>query len=286
MTVGATGATIAADDSTTVEMRILGADPAAEGEARHPAKGFVHYLLGDDRSNWSRNVAGFERVTFSEVLSRIDVAYYGRDRQLEYDFIVKPGADPDVIRIGFEGHRDIRISEGDLVLATSQGELIHNKPLVYQQSSRGRDLIAARYVELADGEIGFDLGDYDTNLPLFIDPIIEFSTFLGGDGAENATDVTVDLQGNVYVTGPLNSTDFPTANPVQGEFSGGLFDCFVSKLSPDGSELIFSTYFGGSSTDDCRGVAVDFEGNVIIVGQTLSGPSGGERLSNGAQGFC
>src|SRR5262249_36711822 len=128
---------------------------------------------------------------------------------------------------------------------------------------------------LAENTVGFDIGSYDHNATLVIDPILSYSTFLGGNGDDDARAITTDSLGNIYVTGTTTSTNFQTANPLQPNAAtqdptAGISDAFVTKLNPAGTVLIYSTYFGGSSDDDSNAIAVDAAGNVVIAGMTSS----------------
>lgn len=260
-----------ASPSASINMKLQNADSKARNLTGPALPGTSNYFTGNKSAGWRRNVSGYANITYQNVYPNIDVTYYGHGRSLEYDFILRPGSDLGNIRMKFEGHQGIRVDkEGALTLDAGQGELRHRKPVAFQEIDGRRTPVNATYVLSAANEVGFKVDAYDRQRTLYIDPIVDFSTYLGGNGADNPTDVTVDVYGSIYVTGPTNSSDFPLARPLQKEPAGGLFDCFVSKFSADGSRLIYSTYFGGSGTDDCRGIAVDALGHAYIAGQTLS----------------
>ncbi|MCP5111482.1 MAG: hypothetical protein GY953_11675, partial [bacterium] len=194
--------------------------------------------------------------------------YYGNQGELEFDFVVAPGADPDRIALRFPGLSEPRIGEdGSLSLDGGEGELKLRPPVVYQNVDGERVLLAANYVRQPDGRIGFDLADYEGTLPLVIDPVLSFASYLGGSLEETAAAVVTDAEGNRYLTGATQG-DFPATNSLQGSFGGS--EAFVTKMSADGSTLLYSTYIGGSGDDVGLGIDVDAGGNVYLTGATRS----------------
>jgi hypothetical protein len=262
-----------ADAQSVVRMKLIGADPAPQMEGLDRLPGRSNYLIGRDESRWRRNVASFAKVRYRSVYPGIDLIYYGNQRQLEYDFVVAPSADPQMIRLGFEGADQIEIdAQGDLVLQTAYGEVRQRKPLAYQEADGVRQEIASRYVLKGNREVGFELGEYDRTRPLVIDPVLAYSTYLGGSSGELTGSIAVDGAGNAYVTGITYSSDFPTADPLQPNpgADNDLGDVFVTKLNREGTELVYSTYLGGSDYDDSDGIAVDEDGNAYLTGRTQS----------------
>jgi cysteine-rich repeat protein len=206
----------------------------------------------------------------------VDLLFHGSNqRQLEYDFLVSPGADPGRIRLGFEGASRPKLDgEGSLVLRTPEGELIERAPVAYQEIGRKRRPVAIRYAIERQREVVFRVGAYDRNKPLIIDPVLQYSIFLGGTSGEYGMAIAVDGAGNAYVTGTTSSHDFPTLNPFQGSLAGypgtvNTNDAFVTKFNPDGS-LAYSTYLGGTSADVGFGIAVDASGSAYVTGETSS----------------
>jgi hypothetical protein len=250
-------------------MTLAGSGPArAAGEDQLPGK--VNYFMGNDSTKWHRDMATFAKVRYPGVYPGIDVVYYGNQGRLEYDFIVTPGADPGAITLAFTGAKIDTKKDGDLVLATAGGSLSMHRPYIYQEIDGAKHPIAGGYAKRADGRIGFAVGPYDTKRPLVIDPVLLYSTYLGGTGSDDAaTAIAVDQSGNVYVTGQTTSTDFPTQQGEQAA-SGGGYDAFVAKIDPSGSALVYSTYFGGSGDDWGAGIAVDASGQAHVVGRTKS----------------
>ncbi len=207
--------------------------------------------------------------------------YHGNQRLLEYDFVLAPGADPRAIDLRFLGAKKLSVNgEGALVIKLGESEVIEHAPVVYQEIAGHRQTVAGRYVLRGRGRVGFNLGTYDKSQSLVIDPPLVYSTFLGStspDASENDTGwrIAVDASGNAYVAGWTNSPNFPTANPFQGTFSGGgahdyYGDVFVSKLNATGSDLVYSTYLGGSDDDRSGGIAVDPSGSAYVEGITSS----------------
>jgi hypothetical protein len=252
-----------------VRTRLLGANarPVVEGQQELPGRS--HYFVGSDRKRWRKDVPQYARVEYKDVYPGVSLAYYGNQGQLEYDFVVKPGADPGSIRLGIEGADEIKVdADGNLHVCLPGGEMLQRAPVVYQEISGTRKLIAGRFVLRGRAEVGFEVGPYVTGRQLVLDPVLIYSTYLGGS-AEDLGHVAVDASGSAYVAGYTTSTDFPTANALQAE-NHGFYDAFVAKLNPAGSALVYSTYLGGSISEYATGIAVDASGNAYITGSTTS----------------
>jgi len=253
----------------TIRMRLVGSGPAvASGENELPGK--ANYFVGNDPAKWRRDVPTFAKVRYRGVYKGIDVVYYGSQGRLEYDFIVSPGTDPNLVDLAFMGTTVDITHDGDLVLATASGSLSMLRPYIYQEIDGAKRTIPGNYVKRADGRIGFAVGSYDPTHQLVIDPVLLYSTYLGGSGTEAAAAIAVDQSGNVYITGQTSSLDFPKQNPQQSGFGGGPNDAFVAKIDPSGSTLVYSTYFGGNGDDFGAGIAVDASGNAYVAGRTKS----------------
>lgn len=256
---------------TNLRMRLVGGNPKSRISGRDPLPGTSNYLLGNNPSKWHSKVPGYSSVLCHDVYPGIDLAYYGNDGGLEYDFVVRPGANPGAIRLAFSGQDHIEVGKnGDLRLSTKSGNVTHRLPVMYQENNGKRKQIAGRYVLCGKDQVAFEVSRYDPRRELVVDPVISFSSFLGGNGADNSNDITIDAVGNIYITGETNSSNFPTANAFQSDFKGGLFDCFVTKLTPDASSIVYSTYLGGSDNDEGHGIAVNLLGEAYIVGMTRS----------------
>src|SRR6266542_3161600 len=259
-------------------MKLIGADPAPQMEGLDRLPGRSNYIIGRDASGWRRNVESFAKVRYRSVYPGIDLIYYGNQRQIEYDFVVAPGADPNVIRLGFVGLDQVNIdAQGDLVLKTANGEIRQRKPVAYQEVDGIRREITCSYALKDKQEVGFELGEYDHTRPLVIDPVMAYSTYLGGGSDANYPgSIAVDAAGNAYVTGVTYALDFPTSNPLQPNPAGN-GDVFVAKLNPEGSALVYSTYLGGGDDrlpfdddEDPKGIAVDRFGCLYLAGTTAS----------------
>lgn len=253
-----------------LRMRLVDANPAAAKSGLEGLRGKVNYLLGNDRSQWRRNISTYAKVRYDNVYPGVDLVYYGNQRELEYDFIVAPGADPKAINLSFDGADELIVdAQGDLILRSADGAVLRlRKPFVYQDIDDSRREISATYV-LDGPRVRFQIAEYDAGQPLVIDPVLVYSTRLGGTGGDAGYAIALDSAGNAYVTGDTASTNFPGAKPLQRSLRGST-DVFVAKLSADGSKLIYSTYFGGSDADVGYGIAVDAAGSAYITGDTRS----------------
>lgn len=263
--------------SCMLRMKLVGASDAARTTALDELSGKTNYFIGNDPKKWRTNVPTYSSVKFHNVYPGVDVLYYGNRRELEYDFIVAPGASFKPIGMAFEGARRIRLdASGDLVIETPIGEVRQHKPLIYQQASGIKQEISGRYVIRGEGEVGFEVGDYDPSRAVVIDPVLVYSTSIGGLANDSANAVAVDAAGNAYLTGMTTSFDFPTVNPFQRNlglpavFVGVATDAFIVKLNPSGTAIVYSTYLGGVSSDVAKAIAVDATGNAYVTGFAAS----------------
>lgn len=250
--------------SEPVTMRLLGARRTnVNGLDELPGKS--NYFIGNDPAKWHVNIPTYTKVKYDDVYPGIDLVYYGNQQQLEYDFLVSPGADPRAIGLELKvgnSKRGVRIdANGDLVIHTTSGDVRWLKPVVYQPSSTvARQSVSARFVLLAKNRIGFKLGSYDKTRPLVIDPVLSFSSYLGGSASEIATDVAVDSLGNSYVAGPT----------CTGFSAGEGCNAIVTKINSTGTAVIYSSVFGGNEDDRANSVAVDAFGQAYVTGSTCS----------------
>src|SRR5207249_2558033 len=217
------------DGGTVLGMQLRGGNTAAPAAGLGELPGRVNYLLGNDPSHWHTDIATYARVEYHGVYDGIDLAYYGNQRQLEYDFIVAPGADPGAIRLGFAGADRLEIDGGgDLVVHAGGGQVRQHQPLIYQEVDGVRRDVAGGY-ELQHGQqVGFRLGAYDATRPLVIDPVLSYSTYLGGTGLDAGEGIAVDGSGSAYITGETQSADFPTTTGALNTSLGGTIDAFVT----------------------------------------------------------
>lgn len=272
-----------ADKVSALEMRLLGASPNSAFESDDPLWGKSNYFIGNDPGKWITDASTFASVRQRNVYEGVDIIYYGNQQQLEYDFVVAPNADPRQINLSFNGARRIATDEnGDLVIGladlqqSDRRQLRMHKPVVYQEVNGKRRYIEAGYSirnQQFDGNqstVSFKLGDYDSHLPLVIDPLVDYSTYYGGSGTDIGYGIAVDKDGYVYVTGQTSSLNFPLKNAFQTTRDGAT-DAFVMKLSQNGLSVIFSTYIGGRNPGDKgASIVVDQTGNIYLTGETNS----------------
>jgi hypothetical protein len=269
-------------------MQLIGANPTAQVEGLEELPGKANYFLGNDPKKWRTDVSTYGKVKYHDVYPGIDLLYYGRQQQLEYDLVLSHGADPRSIRLSFEGADKLEVDpQGNLVLHTASGELVQHAPHIYQEVGNRKRTIPGRYIlvqsqhsELSTDhlpgipqQVAFQMDGYDPHRALVIDPVLVYSTYLGGSGNDGGSSIAVDITGNAYFTGGTGSIDFPTANAFQpalgaGGIAGG--DAFVGKLNAAGSALVYSTYLGGSGGEGGSGIAVDTAGNAYLTGLTSS----------------
>lgn len=257
--------------SRVLSIKLVGSNPNPRVAGREQLPGKANYFVGNDPKKWRTNVPTYAEVRHEAVYPGVDLVYHGNQQQLEYDFIVAPYADPESIRLGFEGADKVEIDDrGDLVLQTAGGQIRQLRPFVYQEVNGLRKEISGDYVPKGKHEVGFELGAYDPARPLVIDPVLLYSTYLGAGGEDSGNGIAVDSSGNAYVTGDTSSINFATAGSLQSAYGGGSADAFVVKLNAAGNALVYSTYLGGGGTDQGNGIAVDSSGNAYVTGLTSS----------------
>jgi Beta-propeller repeat len=257
--------------SAVLRMNLVGANPAARVAGQNELEGRVNYFIGNDPAKWRRELPTFRRVRYAEVYPGIDVVYYGNQRRLEYDFVVGPGRSVRAIGLEFTGADKVEVDAetGDLLIGVGGESIRQHKPIVYQEIKGERREIEGRYAIRSGGRVGFEVGQYDANAALIIDPVLEYSTFLGGNYGAQGLAIAVNSTGNAYVTGVTGSTNFPTVNPVQSTLRGTA-DVFVTKLNASGSAVVYSTYLGGNNEEYGYGIAVDSTGSAYVTGSTFS----------------
>ncbi|HET9046511.1 MAG TPA: SBBP repeat-containing protein [Casimicrobiaceae bacterium] len=254
-----------------VTLTFPGAEPTSRLVAERAVASTSNYFAGDDASLRIVGIPHFERVRRTELYPGIDLVYYGSQGAMEFDFVVAPGADPARIRLCFQGVERIALdADGDLVLHTQAGDLRQHRPAIFQQEGASRRRIEGRYVLIGDNEAAIGVDDYNHAAALVIDPVLSYSTFLGGRrGYEAGTAIAVDAAGNAYVTGTTDSTDFPLISGYDTRLANGDQDVFVAKLNATGTALVYSTYLGGAKGIDYpTAIAVDAQGNAYVTGST------------------
>jgi uncharacterized protein (TIGR03437 family) len=254
-----------------VRMSLHGANPKAAGKGELPRASTSNYFRGADARQWKSGVPHFGRVRFREVYPGVDLVYYGNPAELEYDFVVAPGADWSQIAFSLDGAKPRLGEDGSLILTTAAGEVRQPRPVLYQEKDSRRIAVAGGYRLLEGERIGFYVDGYDSRLALTIDPVLQFSTFYGGRIRESANAIALDAAGNVYVAGVATSPDFPISVGAYQRVVAGGNDIFVAKLNATGTEIIYSTLVGGSSEESGAFLAVDNAGNAYVSGTTRSG---------------
>jgi uncharacterized repeat protein (TIGR01451 family) len=257
---------------TLLRMKLVESNPSPRVAQTDELPGRSHYIIGRDPRNWHTQVPRYARVKYEDVYPGVDLVYYGNQQQLEFDFIVAPGADPDAIELAFEGCNRIRVDNGDLLLESGGGEVRLKAPVIYQEIDGRRVEIPGGYSKTGSDRVAFRLGAYDSSKPLVVDPIVVFSTYLGGSSQDLALGIAVGYDGVPYITGYTASIDFPTTGAHQPACATNVIDgypycedAFITKLGS------YSTYLGGTSVDVATGIAVRREtGEAYVTGWTRS----------------
>lgn len=256
---------------SVISMRVVGGKRVAPS-AFGTAHGSNNYFTGSDSGRWRTGVQSYGAARYENVLPGVSLIYYGRrDRELEYDLELATGADPASIELAFDGVESIELAtDGSALLHLPQGRALRKlPPIAYQTGADGtRVAVSSRYL-VRNGHLAFALGAYDTARALVIDPVLTYSTYLGGGSTDEAFATATDASGNTYVVGYTASTLFPTISPEQPRHGGGTDDAFVAKLDPTGS-FIYSTFLGGNGADVAYAVAADSAGNAYVTGVTFS----------------
>ena len=261
--------------AAVLRMNVLGANPRATVSGIGELPGRSNYFVGSDPSRWRAGIPTYGGVRYEAIYPGIDLLFHGSNQQqLEYDFEVGPGADPALIGLRFEGSKATKLDrDGNLMLRTSSGDVIERAPVAYQDIDGTRRAVAARFERRGKHEYGFRVAAYDRQRPLVIDPVLVYSTYLGGTEYDEADAVALDAFGNAYVGGGTCSANFPTSNPLKADLATNDCDAFVAKLSPAGDVLLYSTYIGGfnpGAGESVNGIAVDGSGSAFITGRTCA----------------
>ena len=253
-----------------LSMHLAGAGTGAQAEGRELLAARSHYLRGRDKSGWLRDVPHYGRVRYGDVYPGIDIEYYGSAGTIEFDLIVAPGANPQQVRMQFDGAQEIEVNaEGDLVLRSGERELRHRQPVIYQKIEGEKVDVAGSYVLEDDETVTFRLASYDTSRPLVIDPLIEWQETIGGSGDDQFNSVAIGPDGTIHVAGTTESSDIPTEGGWGTQPQGGPSDAYVATLRPDGT-LMNATFLGGSGRDQANDIVVDPNGVIYVIGTTNS----------------
>ena len=259
----------------TIRLQLVGASGHAQASGADQLPGVANYMIGNDPSHWHTNLPTYAKVKYTSVYPGVDLVYYGNQSQLEYDFVLAPKANSEAIRLQFAGATRLNLAaNGDLQVSAPHGAIAFDHPTIYQLIEGQREPVQGRFKLLANNQVGFALGRYDHSQPLLLDPVLTYSTYLGGSNDAGAFTVAVDNMGAAYVAGVTTSSSFPVTT---GSFQNTIKDsltAFVSKLNPTGTALVYSTYLGGSGNPDfgeaVYGITVDRSGDAYMVGGTGS----------------
>ena len=267
------------EKAAVLRMKLTGANANARVKGEEQLQGRVNYLVGNNRDRWRTGIPTFRQVHYDNVWQGVDMVWYGTQSELEYDFVVNPGSDVSQVRLSFEGAGEMRIDEsGNLVMSSSGEEVVHRAPVLYQQVQQERVVVPGRYVLKGTDEIGFEVGDYDRSKPLVIDPVLIYSSYLGGSSIDEGFAVAADGSGQAYIAGETSSDEvtFPLKNAIQGTQITTL--AFITKLNAAGTDILYSTFLGDANgfctLDVCgtevRGIAVTSDGKASITGATVN----------------
>ncbi|SLM48094.1 conserved exported protein of unknown function [Nitrospira japonica] len=259
------------DESTVLRLTLAGRNAPTPFNGADELTGQVNYLLGNNPEMWRTSIRMYEKVVQPQVYPGIDIVYYGNQQQLEFDFVVAPGADPRAIKLVVGGSDRLKIGvHGDLRLHAGKA-LQLQRPRAFQDKNGAREEISAHYILTDNQEVSFEVGAYDRSRPLIIDPTLVYATYIGGSNADYGYSIAIDVSGNAYITGEVQSTNFPTtAGVVQPAYGGATTDAFVVKLNSTATARVFSTFLGGTSDDVGNSLAVDVAGNIYVTGVTSS----------------
>jgi hypothetical protein len=261
--------------SRTMRISFVRSNPDARLSGSDETGGKVNYFIGNNPEAWHKDLPSYRAITYKDLYCDVDLTFRGNDGGLKGTYTVSPGADPAQIGWRYRGAESLKIDQhGNLKIKLGgHDEIIEEAPVAWQESANGRVPIESRYFIAKDGTVRFSLGPYDKSKPLIIDPTLTYSTFFGGSNDDPAYKIALDCERNIYIAGYTNSLDFPTKDPIQTDKAAG-YDAFVTKLSPDGSTVIYSTYLGGgggaNDNDLLQSMTVDPDGNVYLTGNTYA----------------
>jgi hypothetical protein len=258
--------------TSSVQLKLVAANSETTVTGDSPQLGRVNYFIGKDPSQWHSAITTYKGVRYSNVYPGVDMLFHGSQQQLEYDFEVAPGADASHIALQVNGARDLHLdASGNAIVSTPLGDIALHAPVTYQGEGSSRTEIASNFDLRADGSLGFQVGDYDRGQKLVIDPVLTYSTYLGGSDTGWIAGLVTNSSGNVFVAGQTTSADFPvTLGAFQPSLPNGE-SAFVTEFTSDGLSLVFSTFLGGTTgLNDGMDVDIDSDGNVYVTGETAA----------------
>ncbi len=257
------------NNASIVRMSFEGANPGQlAGEGLLP--GTANFFIGNNSSKWITDIPTYGSVKYESLYPGVDLVFKGTEGNLKHVLLLKPGVDPTKIVLAYSGQDSLNLDKnGSILIKTAAGDLTDSAPFCYQDVNGSRMIVEGKYRRIDDKKIGFEINNYNKSLPLVIDPLLRYSTYLGGAEDDKGNGIAVDGYGNAYVTGSTFSSDFPIKNAYQSN-NGGNFDAFITKLSHGGASLIYSTYLGGGKDDYGMGIAVDRSNSAYVTGTTNS----------------
>ena len=252
--------------SSVLTLQLLQSNKEARAEGLDLLPGKSNYYIGRQSTNWKTGIPQYGTVAFKSIYPGIDLMYYGKQGQLEYDFVLSPGANPRAVRFRVTGARKVKLNaSGDLLLEVADGAVEVHKPTIYQKAGDGTRRAVVGDFSLCGDEVDLKVGNYDNRKELIIDPALSYSTLIGANNNTQVQGVAADSNGNVYVTGTTFATNYPTVNAFQTA-NKGTTNVFVTKLGPTGDVILYSTYLGGSGFDNAAAIAVDGSGSAYVTG--------------------
>lgn len=268
--------------SHAYRVRFSGASTAPASEGEKVVQSNVNYFLGKDPSGWRSGIRSYQVVTYRDVYPKIDVRYYSEGGRLKYDIIARPGADLGRVLMDYEGARSLRVSNGNLIIGTSVGEVRELEPYSYQIVNGRKQEVKCRFKVKGD-RVSFDVSNYDRGSTLVIDPTLIFGTYTGSSASNWGYTATPGPDGSFYAGGIVFSSGYPVSTgAVQNTFRGGTVDMGITRFSPDGRTRIYSTFIGGNGDDIPHSLITDTQGNLVILGRSNSSnyPSTGSNFGS------
>jgi hypothetical protein len=265
--------------ASALRMSLVGADANARLDGEQELQGKVNYLIGNDRAKWRTGIPTFRKVHYDDVWPGVDMVWYGTQSELEYDFVVKPGSEVSQVRVAFEGAEKMRLDDQANLIVTSNGEEVkHSVPVIYQEDQDGRVSVAGKYIIKGTNEIGFEVGAYDHSKPLVIDPVVFYSSYIGGSSNDEGFAVAVNANSEAYIAGETSSdaATFPLQNAFQSSQPATV--AFITRMNNRGTDILYSTFLGDATgfctLDVCgtevRGIAVGSDGRISVTGATVN----------------
>lgn len=240
-------------------------------KSRNRLPNYENYYLGNNPSKWASKVYKYQEIEYEELYSGINLKLYANNNSIKYDFVVAPHQDASQIQLQFNGTENIEIKDGHLYIKTSVNTIVENKPYAYQIINGVTKEISCEFV-LTKNILSFNFPKgYNKSYPLVIDPLLIFASYSGAQVGNWGYTSTYDETGHLYGAGVVFGAGYPTTTgALQLFFNGGNRDAAVSKFSPDGATLIYSTYLGGIDIDSPHSLIVDNNDDLVILGTTAS----------------